>query len=62
MYYKIGLIGSKELTIEEASTPEQACWNAGWDPTKCRAEDITEAIERKIANGSISFVKKGDTQ
>jgi len=48
--YKLGLIGSKDLTVEQAQDARAACWKAGWDPDKCQVQDITDELaeaERK---------------
>lgn len=51
--FKLGLKGTKDLTIESGADWRDACWRAGWDPDKCEAEDITEALEEGKRNGTI---------
>lgn len=50
--FKIGLIGTKEITVEEGTDERDACWKAGWDPDKCRAQDITAELAEAKANGT----------
>lgn len=42
--FKIGRIGTKEVTIEEAEDVRAACYKAGWAPEWCEVTKITDQI------------------
>ena len=42
--FKIGRIGTREVTIEEAEDVRAACYKAGWVPEWCEVSEITDQI------------------
>ncbi|MBI2350189.1 MAG: hypothetical protein HYV00_01670 [Deltaproteobacteria bacterium] len=40
--FKIWHIGTKEVAIEESSSPEEACEKAGWKIEECEVQAIPE--------------------
>ena len=55
--FKLGQIGSRELTVERGRDFREACWSAGYDPDKCEAVDITDDLERAREDGTIYEVR-----
>lgn len=41
--FKIWHIGTKEVSIEEGSSPQEACAKAGWKSEECEVQVIPEA-------------------
>lgn len=56
--YRIGLIGTREVVIEEAETEILACYKAGWDPSWCVVKDITEEVIELKENGDMEITGK----
>ena len=56
MIYKVGLIGTKEVEIVEAESPELACFVAGWNPPACEVTDITRQIKILRDSGHIEGI------
>ena len=54
--YKIGRIGTKDWTVEEADDSDMACLRAGWAPEWCAVYDITNDIKVGLDNGDIEFL------
>lgn len=47
--YKIWLVGTQEMSIEEANSEREACAKTGWKPSECELQVIPErAIIRKF--------------
>ncbi len=42
--FKIGRIGTKEVTVEEAEDVRAACYIAGWPPEWCEVSEITDQV------------------
>ena len=40
--YKIWLVGTEDVCIEEANSEREACKKSGWDPTECEVQIIPE--------------------
>ena len=40
--FKIWLIGTREVSIEEADSAREACKKAGWKPEECEVQMIPE--------------------
>lgn len=59
--YRIGLIGTRHVAVEEAETGDLACWKAGWDPAWCTVTDITDEVIELKESGDIEIVEiKGE--
>ncbi|HUK42719.1 MAG TPA: hypothetical protein VLX11_16805 [Candidatus Acidoferrales bacterium] len=59
--FKIGRIGTREVSIEEAESAREACAKAGWKPEECDVQIIPEGnIIRECCGtperGTSSFV------
>ena len=44
--YKVAVIGTSYVAIEEAETPFLACLKAGWAEKACEVVDITDAVKK----------------
>lgn len=53
--YKIALIGTRTLTVEQAPDWRAACYAAGWPPESCDAVDITDDLRRDLASGKVEI-------
>ena len=53
--FKIWLIGSRELRIEEANSAQEACQKAGWKPEECEVQMIPEENIIRERDGISSF-------
>lgn len=51
--YKIGRIGTGEVTVEEAEDARAAALKAGWDPAWCHVQDITDEVKRLETSGDL---------
>ena len=55
--YRIGRIGTKHVTVEEAEDERSACYKAGWAPAWCVVQDITEEVTKLKESGDMEAVK-----
>lgn len=55
--WRIGKIGTSQVTIEEADTWDQACRKAGWEPRDCEAVDITETVRILVTSGDLRVIR-----
>ena len=55
--FKIGRIGTKEISVEEATNARAACYKAGWAPEQCEVSDITDQVIVLNENGGIKGIK-----
>jgi hypothetical protein len=53
--FKIWLIGTRELRIEEAKSTREACQKAGWKPEECEVQLIPEENIIRERNAVSSF-------
>lgn len=51
--YKVAVIGTSYVTVEEAEDARAACWAAGWPPEWCETVDITDAVKVLRQNGEL---------
>lgn len=57
--YKIWLVGTQEVSIEEADSEREACAKTGWQPSDCELQLIPEqAIIRKFEADSARCLRR----
>ncbi len=54
--FKIGRIGTKEVTVEEAEDVRAACYIAGWPPEWCEVSEITDQVIVMNEDGGIKGI------
>jgi len=54
--FKIGRIGTKEVTVEEAEDVRAACYKAGWSPEWCEVSEITDQVIVMNEDGGIKGI------
>lgn len=55
--WRIGKIGTSQVTVEESETWDGACRKAGWEPQDCEIADITRAVRILVASGDLRVTR-----
>ena len=58
--FKIWLLGTREVSIEEADSEREACEKTGWEPEECELqlipeENIVRDTERPLGRSELSI-------